>query len=99
MEISDKLILVTGATGFIGGRVVERLVKEEHARVRALVRDESKAADLRAWGCEIARGDLTDAESVRRACLSPKVWRGQKLGCGRTGSFETSDCADERRRH
>jgi uncharacterized protein YbjT (DUF2867 family) len=43
-------------------------VRVRGAAVRALVRDEAKAADLAAMGVELARGDLTDAESLRRAC-------------------------------
>jgi uncharacterized protein YbjT (DUF2867 family) len=38
MEIRGLLALVTGATGFIGGRLAERLAAEEGVRVRALVR-------------------------------------------------------------
>ena len=41
-------VLVTGATGFIGGRLVERLVVEEGAAVRALVRNFSRAPASRA---------------------------------------------------
>ncbi len=38
MDLRDKRILITGANGFIGGRLAERLVDEEGARVRGLVR-------------------------------------------------------------
>lgn len=57
-------ILVTGATGAIGGQVVEQLVKRG-ADVRALVRDPAKA-NLPA-GVAIARGDLFDVDAVRDA--------------------------------
>lgn len=62
--MSDSPILVTGATGFIGGRLVRRLVGAG-LPVRAFVRDPQRAtlpADV-----ELAQGDLTDAESLRRA--------------------------------
>ncbi|CAG0944417.1 sterol-4alpha-carboxylate 3-dehydrogenase (decarboxylating) [Anaerolineae bacterium] len=39
MELLNKLILITGANGFIGGRLAERLIADEGARVRGLVRD------------------------------------------------------------
>jgi dihydroflavonol-4-reductase len=55
---------VTGGTGFIGGRLVERL----HARgdeVVALVRTPSKANALRELGCQLVEGDLTSVEAIR----------------------------------
>jgi uncharacterized protein YbjT (DUF2867 family) len=60
------VILVTGGTGFVGGHVVHELRRRELA-VRCLVRDARKASKLAAWGCELAVGDVTDPESVRRA--------------------------------
>lgn len=60
------MILVTGATGFVGRSVV-RALRVADRPVRCLVRDQGKADTLRAWGCEIARGDMTDADSLRTA--------------------------------
>jgi uncharacterized protein YbjT (DUF2867 family) len=60
------LIFVTGATGFVGPRIVHRLRAEDRP-VRCLVRDPERATNLKAWGCELVQGDVTDAESVRRA--------------------------------
>jgi NADH dehydrogenase len=60
------VILVTGGTGFIGPKVVHAL-RAEGRPVRALVRKPAKATTLRNWGVELAEGDVTDAESVRRA--------------------------------
>jgi (4-alkanoyl-5-oxo-2,5-dihydrofuran-3-yl)methyl phosphate reductase len=57
-------ILVTGATGTVGGHVARRLSGSGH-QVVALVRDPAKA-DLPADVTPIA-GDLTDAASVRTA--------------------------------
>ena len=59
--------LVTGATGYIGGRLVPELLDAGHD-VRVLVRDEAKArAHLWADDVEIAVGDATDADDVRSA--------------------------------
>ncbi|TSD58726.1 SDR family oxidoreductase [Aeromicrobium piscarium] len=59
--------LVTGATGYIGGRLVPQLLEAGHD-VRVLVRDEAKAR-AREWSdqVEIAQGDATEADDVRRA--------------------------------
>ncbi len=65
-------ILVTGATGFIGRHLVERLCAEGHA-VRGLVRDLSKAAAIRRFGVEVVRGDVTNPASVRRAMQGVEV--------------------------
>ncbi len=58
-------IFVTGATGFIGGRLARELVAAGH-RVRALVRDPDKARDLAAAGIELCPGDIRDKASVHR---------------------------------
>jgi nucleoside-diphosphate-sugar epimerase len=54
---------VTGGSGFIGGRLVGRLVAEGY-RVRALARSESSAATVERLGAEAVRGDLADPESI-----------------------------------
>ena len=58
--------LVTGATGFVGSRIVHAL-RTQNRDVRALVRRPESAAHLRALGVEVAAGDITDPASLRRA--------------------------------
>ncbi|MEX2526160.1 MAG: NAD(P)H-binding protein [Gemmatimonadota bacterium] len=57
-------ILVTGATGYIGGRLVPRLLSQGHS-LRVLARDPEKVLG-RSWGSqvEIHAGDLGDPESL-----------------------------------
>lgn len=61
-----RAALVTGATGFVGGHLVERL-STDGWRVRALVRASSDTTHLRDLGVELCRGDLGDREAIRRA--------------------------------
>jgi nucleoside-diphosphate-sugar epimerase len=58
--------LITGASGFIGGHLAERLVGQG-LPVRCLVRPTSDLSLLETLGVEIAVGDLVDADSVARA--------------------------------
>lgn len=58
--------LVTGATGKVGNAVARRLL-ERGDEVVALVRDPSKAREVLPEGVELARGDVTDAGSIRDA--------------------------------
>ena len=59
-------VLVTGATGFTGGHLVRRLLREGW-RVRVLVRTQPAAQRWQADGAEAVLGDLTDAHAVDRA--------------------------------
>lgn len=57
---------MTGATGFLGGYVVPRLLEARHTVV-ALARDPDRAARLPERGVEFVRGDLLDVKSMRSA--------------------------------
>ncbi|MFF1544907.1 SDR family oxidoreductase [Streptomyces sp. NPDC058291] len=61
------LCLVTGATGYIGGRLVPELLAAGH-RVRCLARDPDRLRD-HPWAgdVETVRGDVTDAASIAAA--------------------------------
>lgn len=59
---------VTGATGFIGGRVTQQLLAAGH-EVLALARKPAQAQYLADMGTSIAQGDITDKESMRPAML------------------------------
>ncbi len=58
--------LVTGASGFIGGRIVNALA-ERGEGIRVLVRPSASLAGLAGTKCQIALGDVLDEESLRAA--------------------------------
>jgi dihydroflavonol-4-reductase len=60
------MVLVTGATGFLGRNLCPYLVAQGY-RLRALVRSTSNVAFLRELGVELVYGDVRDLASLRRA--------------------------------
>ncbi len=63
--MTDKgIVVVTGATGFVGGHLARQLLSRG-CRVRLLVRDPAKAEDLRLAGAEIRQGDIRQPESLK----------------------------------
>lgn len=78
-------IAVTGGSGFIGSRLVEKLVSEGH-KVGVLVRKTSNTKLLEKLGVELVYGDVVDKESVERFVndvdvvyhVAAKVYGGSK---------------------
>jgi len=69
-EIEQKPILIAGATGYIGARLIPRLLQAGY-RVRALARTPEKLRS-RPWAVhpnlEVAKADLLDREALAAAC-------------------------------
>jgi NADH dehydrogenase len=61
------MILVVGASGYLGGHVVRRLLADGR-KVRAASRNPAKLAALQALGADVVAADLVDAGSLERAC-------------------------------
>jgi dihydroflavonol-4-reductase len=65
-EDRDSRVLVTGATGFVGGRLVEALLRNGSS-VTCLVRKNSDTRTLQKLPVRLVVGDLEDTEAIREA--------------------------------
>jgi uncharacterized protein YbjT (DUF2867 family) len=89
MTADIRTALVTGATGFIGGRLANALT-DDGWHVRALIRDSRRASELADRGVELFEGDVLDADSLRGAGEGAEVayYLVHGMGRGGEGDFE-----------
>lgn len=75
--VKDRLVLVTGASGYIGGRLIPRLLDRGY-RVRCLAREPERLRS-RSWipRVEIVSGDVVSGDGLDRALQG--VWAGYYL--------------------
>ncbi|KQO99599.1 SDR family oxidoreductase [Leifsonia sp. Leaf264] len=88
----SRLAVVTGATGYIGGRLVPRLL-DAGFRVRVVVRNPDRLADV-PWArrVEVVTGDLTEAATAEAASVDADVlyYLVHSMGGGK-GDFEARE--------
>jgi nucleoside-diphosphate-sugar epimerase len=80
-------VFVTGGSGFIGGRLIERLVREGRP-VRALARSDAAAERVSGLGAEATRGDLGDRASLATAAAGTEVAFHLAAQLGDWGAWE-----------
>jgi nucleoside-diphosphate-sugar epimerase len=78
---------VTGGSGFIGGRLIERLVGEGR-KVRALARSDAAAAKVEALGAEAVRGELGDQAAMAAGAAGTTVAFHLAAHLGEYGDWE-----------
>jgi uncharacterized protein YbjT (DUF2867 family) len=86
--------LVTGVTGFVGGRLAQALAADG-VEVRGLVRDRARAGALERAGIEIHEGDVTDADTLVGAGQDVDVayYLVHSMGRGGQGDFAAQEHA------
>ena len=88
--IHTPLILLTGATGYVGGRLLARLEREGR-RVRCLVRQPEHLRSRVASGTEIVRGDLLKPDTLAAGMHDVQTAYYLIHSMGSTGDFEEHD--------
>lgn len=86
--LRNKHVLVTGATGFVGGRLAQRLAAEEGAIVTGTGRNLEKAAFLKESGVNLVQADLADHEKMGQLVQNQDVIFHVAAWLGRRGYAE-----------
>jgi len=84
--LTGEKVLITGATGFLGGRLAERLsLSKPQTKVRGLVHNSYAASRLARLPVEMVTGDITSFKEMRDAVRGCNV----VIHCAYGGSSET----------
>jgi uncharacterized protein YbjT (DUF2867 family) len=92
---SARRILLTGATGYVGGRLLTQLVARGFA-VRCLARNPAHLASRVPVGVEVVRGDVTNPASLAAAMTGIDVAYYLVHAMGESSGFEAQEAAGAR---
>ena len=84
-------VLLTGATGYIGRRLKERLLRDENVRLRLLVRNADKVRASTRSRAEVFEGSTFDKDSLRQALQGIETAYYLIHSMGAKGNFEELD--------
>ncbi|MEI8135564.1 MAG: SDR family oxidoreductase [bacterium] len=86
----SPLILLTGATGYVGGRLL-RILEREGYRIRCIARHPEYLKDKVSAATDISQGDVMDRASLERAMVGVTIAYYLVHSMGSSGSFEEQD--------
>jgi uncharacterized protein YbjT (DUF2867 family) len=71
--MTTKTILLIGARGFLGSKVLDAVLGKKKYSVKALIREGSDASKIEAQGVDVVRGDMMDSASLEKAFVGVDV--------------------------
>lgn len=87
---NQQPVLVTGATGYVGGRLTNELAARGH-RVRCMARRPEVMAERVGESTEVVQGDVLDPDSLARACSGVQTAYYLVHALGAAGDFEKTE--------
>ena len=90
LESDKQTVLLTGATGYIGGRLLTRL-EQQDIKLRCLARDPRRVAHSRSATTEVVKGDVLDPNSLDAAMEGVRTAYYLVHSMQSSGDFESED--------
>lgn len=88
--VERGIVLLTGASGYVGGRLLPHLLKTAY-RVRCLARQPEVVRERAGRGVDVVAGDVLDRASLESALKGVEVAYYLVHSMGSSGSFEEAD--------
>ncbi len=90
----QKTVLVIGATGYLGGKVVKHLLNK-HVKIKAFVRPTANSEALNKLGVGICNGDLTKPKTIEKALQGVDVVISSAIGYSNRNKGDTLKSVDD----